>query len=153
MWTKGTVRMSGGTIAGNSSNVSSDGVIHVLEGGRLNFTGGTIGNNNPNNTFGVRVDARGSLELGGEARFEGVDRVNLTQGAALSFASAPQAHTTDDPIEVVLAGEWPAGGVVATATSPEVARAALERLAVRRAGTPERTASVGIDAADQSRIP
>lgn len=152
VWTKGTVRMSGGSIAGNSSNVSSDGVVHVLEGGALSFTGGTIGNNNPNNTFGVRVDARGSLELGGQARFEGTDRVNLAQGAALSFASAPEAHTTDDPIEVVLAGEWPAGGVVATASSPEVAHAALECLSVRRAGTPEKTASVGLDAADQRRI-
>lgn len=152
VWTKGTVRMSGGSIAGNSSNVSSDGVVHVLEGGALSFTGGTIGNNNPNNTFGVRVDARGSLELGGQARFEGTDRVSLAQGAALSFASAPEAHTTDDPIEVVLAGEWPAGGVVATASSPEAARAALERLSVRRAGTPEKTASVGLDAADQRRI-
>lgn len=152
VWTKGVVRMSGGSIAGNSSNVSSDGVVHVLEGGALSFTGGTIGNNNPNNTFGVRVDARGSLELGGQARFEGTDRVSLAQGAALSFASAPEAHTTDDPIEVVLAGEWPAGGVVATASSPEVTRAALERLSVRRAGTPEKTASVGLDAADQRRI-
>lgn len=152
VWTKGTVRMNGGSIAGNSSNVSSDGVVHVLEGGALSFTGGTIGNNNPNNTFGVRVDARGSLELGGQARFEGTDRVSLAQGAALSFASAPEAHTTDDPIEVVLAGEWPAGGVVATASSPEVARAALERLSVRYAGTPEKTASVGLDAADQRRI-
>lgn len=152
VWTKGTVRMSGGNIAGNSSNVSSDGVVHVLEGGALSFTGGTIGNNNPNNTFGVRVDARGSLELGGQARFEGTDRVSLAQGAALSLASAPEAHTTDDPIEVVLAGEWPAGGVVATASSPEVARTALERLSVRRAGTPEKTASVGLDAADQRRI-
>lgn len=152
VWTKGTVRMSGGSIAGNSSNVSSDGVVHVLEGGALSFTGGTIGNNNPNNTFGVRVDARGSLELGGQARFEGTDRVSLAQGAALSFASAPEAHTTDNPIEVVLAGEWPAGGVVATASSPEVAHAALECLSVRRAGTPEKTASVGLDAADQRRI-
>lgn len=152
VWTKGVVRMTGGSIAGNSSNVSSDGVVHVLEGGALSFTGGTIGNNNPNNTYGVRVDARGSLELGGQARFEGTDRVSLAQGAALSFASAPEAHTTDDPIEVVLAGEWPAGGVVATASSPEVARAALERLSVRRAGTPEKTASVGLDAADQRRI-
>lgn len=152
VWTKGVVRMSGGSIAGNSSNVSSDGVVHVLEGGALSFTGGTIGNNNPNNTFGVRVDARGSLELGGQTRFEGTDRVSLAQGAALSFASAPEAHTTDDPIEVVLAGEWPAGGVVATASSPEVARAALERLSVRRAGTPEKTASVGLDTADQRRI-
>lgn len=152
VWTKGTVRMSGGSIAGNSSNVSSDGVVHVLEGGALSFTGGTIGNNNPNNTFGVRVDARGSLELGGQARFEGTDRVNLAQGAELSFASAPEAHTTDDPIEAVLAGEWPAGGVVATASSPEVSRAALECLSVRRAGTPEKTASVGLDAADQRRI-
>ena len=152
VWTKGVVRMTGGSIAGNSSNVSSDGVVHVLEGGALSFTGGTIGNNNPNNTFGVRIDARGSLELGGQARFEGTDRVSLAQGAALSFASAPEAHTTDDPIEVVLAGEWPAGGVVATASSPEVARAALERLSVRRAGTPEKTASVGLDAADQRRI-
>lgn len=152
VWTKGVVRMSGGSIAGNSSNVSSDGVVHVLEGGALSFTGGTIGNNNPNNTFGVRVDARGSLELGGRARFKGTDRVSLAQGAALSFASAPEAHTTDDPIEVVLAGEWPAGGVVATASSPEVARAALERLSVRYAGTHERTASVGLDAADQHRI-
>lgn len=152
VWTKGVVRMTGGSIAGNSSNVSSDGVVHVLEGGELSFTGGTIGNNNPNNTFGVRVDARGSLELGGRARFEGTDRVSLAQGAALSFASAPEAHTTDDPIEVVLAGEWPAGGVVATASSPEAARAALERLSVRRAGTPEKTASVGLDTADQRRI-
>lgn len=152
VWTKGTVRMSGGNIAGNSSNVSSDGVVHVLEGGALSFTGGTIGNNNPNNTFGVRVDARGSLELGGQARFEGTDRVSLAQGAALSFASALEAHTTDDPIEVVLAGEWPAGGVVATASSPEVAHAALECLSVRRAGTPEKTASVSLDAADQRRI-
>lgn len=152
VWTKGVVRMTGGSIAGNSSNVSSDGVVHVLEGGALSFTGGTIGNNNPNNTFGVRVDARGSLELGGQARFEGTDRVSLAQGAALSFASAPEAHTTDDPIEVVLAGEWPAGGVVATASSPEAARAALERLSVRRAGTPEKTASVGLDAVDQRRI-
>lgn len=152
VWTKGVVRMTGGSIAGNSSNVSSDGVVHVLEGGELSFTGGIIGNNNPNNTFGVRVDARGSLELGGRARFEGTDRVSLAQGAALSFASAPEAHTTDDPIEVVLAGEWPAGGVVATASSPEVSRAALERLSVRRAGTPEKTASVGLDAADQRRI-
>ncbi|WP_239402068.1 M60 family metallopeptidase [Enorma massiliensis] len=152
VWTKGVVRMSGGSIAGNSSNVSSDGVVHVLEGGALSFTGGTIGNNNPNNTFGVRVDARGSLELGGQARFEGTDRVSLAQGAAFSFASAPEAHTTDDPIEVVLAGEWPAGGVVATASSPEVARAALERLSVRYAGTHERTASVGLDTADQRRI-
>lgn len=152
VWTKGVVRMTGGSIAGNSSNVSSDGVVHVLEGGELSFTGGIIGNNNPNNTFDVRVDARGSLELGGRARFEGTDRVSLAQGAALSFASAPEAHTTDDPIEVVLAGEWPAGGVVATASSPEVARTALERLSVRRAGTPEKTASVGLDAADQRRI-
>ena len=152
VWTKGVVRMTGGSIAGNSSNVSSDGVVHVLEGGALSFTGGTIGNNNPNNTFGVRVDARGSLELGGQARFEGTDRVSLAQGAALSFASAPEAHTTDDPIEVVLAGEWPAGGVVATASSPEVSRAALERFSVRHAGTPEKTASVGLDAADQRRI-
>lgn len=152
VWTKGTVRMTGGSIAGNSSNVSSDGVVHVLEGGALSFTGGTIGNNNPNNTFGVRVDARGSLELGGRARFEGTDRVSLAQGAALSFASAPEAHTTDDPIEVVLAGEWPAGGVVAIASSPEAARAALERLSVCYAGTPERTASVGLDAVDQRRI-
>lgn len=152
VWTKGVVRMTGGSIAGNSSNVSSDGVVHVLEGGELSFTGGIIGNNNPNNTFGVRVDARGSLELGGRARFEGTDRVSLAQGAALSFASAPEAHTTDDPIEVVLAGEWPAGGVVATASSPEVARTALERLSVRRAGTPEKTASVGLDTADQRRI-
>lgn len=152
VWTKGVVRMTGGNIAGNSSNVSSDGVVHVLEDGELSFTGGIIGNNNPNNTFGVRVDARGSLELGGRARFEGTDRVSLAQGATLSFASAPEAHTTDDPIEVVLAGEWPAGGVVATASSPEVARAALERLSVRRAGTPEKTASVGLDAADQRRI-
>lgn len=152
VWTKGVVRMTGGSIAGNSSNVSSDGVVHVLEDGELSFTGGIIGNNNPNNTFGVRVDARGSLELGGRARFEGTDRLGLAQGAALSFASAPEAHTTDDPIEVVLAGEWPAGGVVATAPSPEVARAALERLSVRRAGTPEKTASVGLDTADQRRI-
>lgn len=152
VWTKGVVRMTGGSIAGNSSNVSSDGVVHVLEGGELSFTDGIIGNNNPNNTFGVRVDARGSLELGGRARFEGTDRVSLAQGAALSFASAPEAHTTDDPIEVVLAGEWPAGGVVATAPSPEVSRAALERLSVRHAGTPEKTASVGLDTADQRRI-
>lgn len=152
VWTKGVVRMTGGSIAGNSSNVSSDGVVHVLEGGELSFTGGIIGNNNPNNTFGVRVDARGLLELGGRARFEGTDRVSLAQGAALSFTSAPEAHTTDDPIEVVLAGEWLAGGVVATASSPEVARAALERLSVRRAGTPEKTASVGLDTADQRRI-
>lgn len=152
VWTKGVVRMTGGSIAWNSSNVSSDGVVHVLEGGAFSFTGGTIGSNNPNNTFGVRVDARGSLELGGRARFEGTDRVSLAQGAALSFASAPEAHTTDDPIEVVLAGEWPAGGVVATASSPEVSRAALERLSVRHAGTPERTASVGLDAVDQRRI-
>ena len=151
VWTKGTVRMSGGSIAGNSSNVSSDGVVHVLEGGALSFTGGTIGNN-PNNTFGVRVDARGSLELGGQARVEGTDRVSLAQGAALSVASAPAAHTPDAPLEVVLAGEWPAGGVVATASSPEVAHAALECLSVRRAGTPEKTASVGLDAADQRRI-
>ena len=152
VWTKGVVRMTGGSIAGNSSNVSSDGVVHVLEGGALSFTGGTIGNNNPNNTFGVRVDARGSLELGGRARFEGTDRVSLAQGAALSFASAPEAHTTDDPGAVVLAGEGRAGGVVPAAASPEVSRAALERLSVRHAGTPEKTASVGLDTADQRRI-
>lgn len=143
---------SGKLVIDSERTDSNDGVVHVLEGGALSFTGGTIGNNNPNNTFGVRVDARGSLELGGRARFEGTDRVSLAQGAALSFASAPEAHTTDDPIEVVLAGEWPAGGVVATAPSPEVARAALERLSVRRAGTPEKTASVGLDAADQRRL-
>lgn len=152
VWTKGVVRMTGGTIAGNSSNVSSDGVVHVLDGGTLSIAGGTIGNNNPNNTFGIRVDANASLELGEGARLEGADRINLAQGAALSFAGAPTAHSVDDPIEVVLSGTWADGSTVAATSSPEVARAALERLSIKRSGTPETTASVGIDPADDARI-
>ena len=118
VWTKGDIRMTGGVIEGNSSNVSSDGVFHVLDGGSLSFTGGTIGDNAPNNTFGVRVDGGGSLELGGTARLAGTDRVNLAQGGSMKIADALQAHTTDDPIEVVLSGTWDPGAVVAAAASP-----------------------------------
>ena len=152
VWTKGDIRMTGGVIEGNSSNVSSDGVVHVLDGGSLSFTGGTIGDNAPNNTFGVRVDGGGSLELGGTARLAGTDRVNLAQGGSMKIADALQAHTTDDPIEVVLSGTWDPGAVVAAAASPEVARDALTKLSVRSAGATEKTASVGIDPADDSRL-
>ena len=152
VWTKGDIRMTGGVIEGNSSNVSSDGVVHVLDGGSLSFTGGTIGDNAPNNTFGVRVDGGGSLELGGTARLAGTDRVNLAQGGSMKIADALQAHTTDDPIEVVLSGTWDPGAVVAAAASPEVARDALTKLSVRSAGAAEKTASVGIDPADDSRL-
>lgn len=152
VWTRGTVRMTGGVIAGNSSNVSSDGVVHVLDGGTLSFTGGTIGDNAPNNTFGVRVDAGGSLELGKAARFDGADRINLAQGGSLSFADAPEKHTADDPIEVVLSGTWDPGTLLASSPSPEVARDTLPRLAVRTGGTPEKIASVGIDESDARNL-
>ena len=152
VWTRGTVRMTGGVIAGNSSNVSSDGVVHVLDSGTLSFTGGTIGDNAPNNTFGVRVDAGGSLELGKAARFDGADRINLAQGGSLSFADAPEKHTADDPIEVVLSGTWDPGTLLASSPSPEVARDTLPRLSVRTGGTPEKTVSVGIDESDASNL-
>ena len=152
VWTRGTVRMTGGVIAGNSSNVSSDGVVHVLDSGTLSFTGGTIGDNAPNNTFGVRVDAGGSLELGKAARFDGADRINLAQGGSLRFADAPEKHTADDPIEVVLSGTWDPGTLLASSPSPEVARDTLPRLSVRTGGTPERIVSVGIDESDASNL-
>ena len=152
VWTKGAVRMTGGTIAGYRSNVSSDGVVQVLSGGSFAFEGGTIGDNKPNNTFGMRVDAGGSLTLGAGARFEGTDRIELAQGAALSFTGAPAAHSTDNPIEVVLAGTWDNGAPLATTPSAQVAREVLARLSVKRGGTPEQTASVGIDPANSSRI-
>ncbi len=144
--------MRNGTIAGNRSNVSSDGVVQVLSGGSFAFEGGTIGDNKPNNTFGMRVDAGGSLTLGAGARFEGTDRIELAQGAALSFTGAPAAHSTDNPIEVVLAGTWDNGAPLATTPSAQVAREVLARLSVKRGGTPEQTASVGIDPANSSRI-
>ena len=152
VWTKGSVRMTGGTIAGNRSNVSSDGVVQVLSGGSFTFAGGTIGDNKPNNTFGMRVDAGGTLTLGAGARFEGTDRIELAQGATLSFTDAPAAHSIDDPIEVVLAGTWDNGALLATTPSPEVAREVLARLSVKRGGTPEQTASVGIDPNNSNRI-
>ncbi|MDN0054548.1 M60 family metallopeptidase [Collinsella ihumii] len=152
VWTRGTVRMTGGVIAGNSSNVSSDGVVHVLDGGTLSFTGGTIGDNAPNNTFGVRVDVGGSLELGKAARFDGADRINLAQGGSLRFADAPEKHTADDPIEVVLSGTWDPGTLLASSPSPEVARDTLPRLSVRTSGTPEKIASVGIDESDARNL-
>ena len=152
VWTKGSVRMTGGTIAGNRSNVSSDGVVQVLSGGSFTFAGGTIGDNKPNNTFGMRVDAGGTLTLGAGARFEGTDRIELAQGATLSFTGAPAAHSTDNPIEVVLAGTWDNGAPLATTPSAQVAREVLARLSVKRGGTPEQTASVGIDPANSSRI-
>ena len=152
VWTRGTVRMTGGVIAGNSSNVSSDGVVHVLDSGTLSFTGGTIGDNAPNNTFGVRVDAGGSLELGKAARFDGADRINLAQGGSLRFADAPEEHTADDPIEVVLSGTWDPGTLLASSPSPEVARDTLPRLSVRTGGTPEKIASVDIDESDACNL-
>ena len=152
VWTRGTVRMAGGVIAGNSSNVSSDGVVHVLDSGTLSFTGGTIGDNAPNNTFGVRVDAGGLLELGRAARFDGADRINLAQGGSLRFADAPEEHTTDDPIEVVLSGTWDPGTPLASSPSPEVARDTLPRLSVRTGGTPEKVVSVGIDESDARNL-
>lgn len=152
VWTKGSFSMSGGAIAGNVSNVSADGVVHVLSGGSFALSGGVVGDNRPNNTFGVRVDAGASLEIGSRARLEGADRVSLARGGSLSFSGAPEAHSVDDPVEVVLAGTWDDGDPVAGSASPEVARAVLSRLSVRRAGTPERAASVGIDPADASRI-
>ncbi|HJG30567.1 MAG TPA: M60 family metallopeptidase [Collinsella ihuae] len=152
VWTRGTVRMAGGVIAGNSSNVSSDGVVHVLDSGTLSFTGGTIGDNAPNNTFGVRVDAGGTLELGKAARFDGADRINLAQGGSLRFADAPEEHTTDDPIEVVLSGTWDPGTLLASSPSPEVARDTLPRLSVRTGGTPEKIVSVGIDESDARNL-
>ena len=145
VWTKGSVRMTGGTIAGNSSNVSSDGVVHVLSGGSLELEGGTVGNNSPNNTHGVRVDAGGSLSLGGDARLEGSDRVNLADGASLRVSGALTAHSTDDPIEIALSGTWQAGRVVASCASPEAARSALERVSFTGDAESRPIVSVGLD--------
>ena len=152
VWTKGSMRMTGGTIQSNRSNVSSDGVVHVLSDGELAFTGGTIGDNSPNNTFGVRVDAGAALKIGGTARLSGADRIDLAQGAALSFSSAPEAHTTDEPLKVVLSGTWDAGAPIASCASADVAQATLPRLSVNLGTTPERTASVNLDPADPSRL-
>lgn len=152
VWTKGSVRMTGGTIAGNSSNVSSDGVVHVLSGGSLELEGGTIGDNSPNNTYGVRVDAGGSLSLGGAARLEGADRVNLADGASLRVSGALSAHSTEDPVEIALSGTWPAGRVVASCSSPEAARSALERISFTSAAEPRPIVSVALDQAGGTSI-
>lgn len=88
VWTKGTVRMAGGIIANNSSNVSEGAVVQVLSGGSFVFEGGTIGDNKPRNTFGMRIDGGGSLSLGADAHMEGVDRIELAQGARLNVTGA-----------------------------------------------------------------
>lgn len=152
VWTKGTVRMTGGSIMDNRSNVSSDAVVRVLAGGSFAFEGGTIGDNKPNNTFGMHVEAGGSLTIGTGARFEGTDRINLTAGARLHFTGAPTAHNTKDPVEVVLSGAWDHGTTVATTTSPAVAQDVLTRLSVKRGGASEHMASVGVDAANTGSI-
>ncbi|OUN47573.1 hypothetical protein B5G20_02290 [Collinsella sp. An7] len=152
VWTKGTVRMTGGIIANNSSNVSEGAVVQVLSGGSFVFEGGTIGDNKPRNTFGMRIDGGGSLSLGADANMEGVDRIELAQGARLNVTGAPTAHSVDDPLEVVLAGTWDHGTVVATTGSPQIAQDMLTRLSVTRGGAPEQVASVGIDPATPSSI-
>lgn len=152
VWTKGRVTMTGGTIAGNLSNVSSDGVVCVIAGGSLSMTGGTIGDNAARNSTGILVDAGGSLSLGGDARLEGTDRVGLRQGSALSVTSALSRHATDDPLELVLMDEWGVGRAVASCPSPEVARAALSCLSVVSGTSPEGVLSVGADPSDPARI-
>lgn len=152
VWTKGSVRMTGGTIASNRSNVSSDGVVQVLSGGSLAFEGGTIGDNNPNNTFGVRVDGGGSLALGADAHLAGADRIDLAQGAALRFTGTPAAHSIDEPIEIVLSGEWADGTLLAATDAPETARDVLGILSVKHGGTREQLATVGIDPSNECNI-
>lgn len=152
VWTKGSVRMTGGTIASNRSNVSSDGVVQVLSGGSLAFEGGTIGDNNPNNTFGVRVDGGGSLALGAGAHLAGADRIDLAQGATLRFTGTPAAHSIDEPIEIVLSGEWADGTLLAATDAPETARDVLGILSVKHGGTREQLATVGIDPSNECNI-
>lgn len=152
VWTKGSITMTGGTIASNRSNVSSDGVVQVLSGGSLAFEGGTIGDNNPNNTFGVRVDGGGSLALGADAHLAGADRIDLAQGAALRFTGTPAAHSIDEPIEIVLSGEWADGTLLAATDAPETARDVLGILSVKHGGTREQLATVGIDPSNECNI-
>ncbi len=152
VWTKGSVRMTDGTIASNRSNVSSDGVVQVLSGGSLTFEGGTIGDNNPNNTFGVRVDGGGSLALGADAHLAGSDRIDLAQGATLRFTGTPTAHSIDEPIEIVLSGEWADGTLLAATDAPETARDVLGILSVKHGGTREQLATVGIDPSNECNI-
>ena len=152
VWTKGSITMTGGTIASNRSNVSSDGVVQVLSGGSLAFEGGTIGDNNPNNTFGVRVDGGGSLALGADAHLAGADRIDLAQGATLRFTGTPAAHSIDEPIEIVLSGEWADGTLLAAADAPETARDVLGILSVKHGGTREQLATVGIDPSNECNI-
>ena len=152
VWTKGSITMTGGTIASNRSNVSSDGVVQVLSGGSLAFEGGTIGDNNPNNTFGVRVDGGGSLALGADAHLAGADRIDLAQGATLRFTGTPTAHSIDEPIEIVLSGEWADGTLLAATDAPETARDVLGILSVKHGGTREQLATVGIDPSNECNI-
>lgn len=152
VWTKGNIHLKGGTIENNLSNVSNDGVVQVLSGGSLIFDGGTIGDNNPNNTFGVRVDTNGSLTLGENAHFKGVDRIDLNQGARLSFSGVPASHNTDNPIDIVLSGTWADGTLLATTTSSQDARDILTRLSVKHGGAQEKIASVGIDSENESHL-
>ena len=137
VWTKGNIHLKDGTIENNLSNVSNDGVVQVLSGGSLIFDGGTIGDNNPNNTFGVRVDTNGSLTLGENAHFEGVDRIDLNQGSRLSFSGVPASHNTDNPIDIVLSGTWADGTLLATTNSSQDARNILTHLSVKYGGTLE----------------
>lgn len=152
MWTKGAARMTGGAIVDNRSNVSSDAVVRVLAGGSFAFEGGTIGDNKPNNTFGMRVEAGGTLTMGARAHFAGTDRIDLAAGARLHFTDAPAAHNTQDPIEVVLSDTWDPGTTVATTASPAVAQDVLVRLSVKRGGASEQIASVGFGSANNSSI-
>lgn len=152
VWTKGSITMTGGTIANNRSNVSSDGVVQVLSGGSLAFEGGTIGDNNPNNTFGVRVDGGGSLALGAGAHLAGADRIDLAQGATLRFTGTPAAHSIDEPIEIVLSGEWADGTLLAATNAPETARDVLGILSVKHGGAREQLATAGIDPSNECNI-
>ena len=152
VWTKGAARMTGGAIVDNRSNVSSDAVVRVLAGGSFAFEGGTIGDNKPNNTFGMRVEAGGTLTMGARAHFAGTDRIDLAAGARLHFTDAPAAHNTQDPIEVVLSDTWDHGTTVATTASPAVAQDVLARLSVKRGGASEQIASVGFGSANNSSI-
>ncbi|OUP09809.1 M60 family metallopeptidase [Collinsella sp. An2] len=152
VWAKGTIRMTGGTISGNSSNVSNDGVVHVLAGGSFAFTGGAIGANSMQTPCGIMVDAQATLTLGDQARLENGERVYLHDNSTLVFESVLARHSITDPLNIVLMDRRGEGREVARCASSDVARATIGRLSVLSDTDPVAAVSAIIDPDNPERI-
>lgn len=151
LWVKGTLRISGGTISGNTSNSGADGIIYVHGGGTLDFTGGTVTDNPSPARYGILSD-NAHVTLGGTAHMGEGEGIGLKGDDDLGFSSGLETHDVADPIQITLLETWDKGRTVASFGSPEDAKKGLSYLSVKAGEQNALTLSLEVDPSDPNRL-